>query len=56
MLHQPPLLHSLDLQGLTLAWLPRVDGIFLTESPQHAVVAGRVADVPIIIGKFMRFS
>jgi acetylcholinesterase len=51
MLHRLPLLHSLDLQGLTLAWLPRVDGIFLTEPPPRAVVAGRVADVPIMTGK-----
>ncbi|KAH9034581.1 carotenoid ester lipase precursor [Lactarius pseudohatsudake] len=30
-------------QGLALAWLPRVDGVFLTE--QHAVVRGHVANV-----------
>ncbi|KAH9968428.1 carotenoid ester lipase precursor [Lactifluus volemus] len=40
----------LSRQGLALAWLPRVDGVFLTEPPQQAVVDGRVADVPIITG------
>jgi len=37
-------------QGLALAWLPRVDGVFLTEPPQHAVVRGHVANVPMITG------
>ncbi|KAI9452781.1 carotenoid ester lipase precursor [Lactarius psammicola] len=37
-------------QGLVLAWLPRVDGIFLTEPPQHAVVRGHVSNVPMITG------
>ncbi|KAH9024966.1 carotenoid ester lipase precursor [Lactarius hengduanensis] len=37
-------------QGLALAWLPRVDGVFLTEPPQHAVLRGHVANVPMIAG------
>jgi len=37
-------------QGLALSWLPRVDGVFLTEPPQYAVVRGHVADVPMITG------
>ncbi|KAI0292408.1 carotenoid ester lipase precursor [Russula brevipes] len=37
-------------QGLVLAWLPRVDGVFLTEPPQHAVLRGHVSDVPVITG------
>ncbi|KAH8995061.1 carotenoid ester lipase precursor [Lactarius hatsudake] len=37
-------------QGLALAWLPRVDGVFLTEPPQHAVLRGHVANVPMITG------
>jgi len=37
-------------QGLVLAWLPRVDGVFLTEPPQHAVLRGHVADIPVITG------
>ncbi|KAH9968416.1 carotenoid ester lipase precursor [Lactifluus volemus] len=41
-------------QGLALTWLPRVDGVFLTEPPQYAVVRGHVADVPMITG--MGFS
>ena len=38
------------LKGLALAWLPRVDGHFLTENPQYSVLHGHVADVPIITG------
>jgi acetylcholinesterase len=37
-------------QGLTLAWLPRVDGTFLTEPPQYAVVRGHVSNVPMLTG------
>ncbi|KAI0248236.1 carotenoid ester lipase precursor [Lactifluus subvellereus] len=37
-------------QGLVLAWLPRVDGVFLTEPPQHAVLRGHVSNVPMISG------
>ncbi len=38
------------LQGLVLAWLPRVDGHFVTEPPQYSVLRGHVADVPVITG------
>ncbi len=37
-------------QGLILAWLPRVDGVFLTEQPQVSVLRGLVANVPMITG------
>lgn len=37
-------------QGLALAFLPRVDGIFLTEPPQYAVVRGHVSNVPMLTG------
>jgi len=37
-------------QGLALTWLPRVDGVFLTEPPQYAVLRGHVADVPMLAG------
>ncbi|KAH9966977.1 Alpha/Beta hydrolase protein [Lactifluus volemus] len=37
-------------QGLVLAWLPRVDGVFLTEPPQHSVIRGHVSNVPMITG------
>ncbi|KAN0139659.1 Alpha/Beta hydrolase fold [Lactarius tabidus] len=37
-------------QGLVLAWLPRVDGVFLTEPPQYSVLRGHVANVPLITG------
>ncbi|KAI9443554.1 carotenoid ester lipase precursor [Lactarius indigo] len=39
-------------QALILAWLPRVDGIFLREPPQHSVLRGNVAKVPMITGIF----
>ncbi|KAH0586052.1 hypothetical protein H2248_007327 [Termitomyces sp. 'cryptogamus'] len=37
-------------QSLSLAWLPREDGIFLTENPQQLVLDGKVANVPFITG------
>lgn len=37
-------------QGLALSYMPRVDGDFLTEPPQYAVLRGHVADVPMITG------
>ncbi|KAI0265669.1 carotenoid ester lipase precursor [Gloeopeniophorella convolvens] len=37
-------------QGLVLAWLPRVDGVFLKEPPQYAVLRGHVSNVPMITG------
>jgi len=37
-------------QGLVLAWLPRVDGVFLTEPPQDSVLHGHVSNVPLITG------
>ena len=39
-------------QGLALAWLPRVDGAFLTEPPQYSVLRGHVSNVPMISGMF----
>ncbi|KAH7928750.1 alpha/beta-hydrolase [Leucogyrophana mollusca] len=37
-------------QSLILAWLPRVDGVFLAEDPQYLVEQGSVADIPFISG------
>lgn len=37
-------------QSLNLAWLPRVDGIFLTEPPYNLVAAGQVSNVPFVTG------
>jgi len=37
-------------QGLALAWLPRVDGVFLTAPPQYSVLHGHVSNVPVITG------
>ena len=37
-------------QSLNLAWLPRVDGQFLTDNPQQLILAGKVANVPFVTG------
>ena len=42
----------INSQGLILAWLPRVDGIFLKEPPQYSVLSGHVSRVPMITGVF----
>jgi len=36
--------------SLSLAWLPRVDDVFLTDDPQQLVLQGSVANVPFITG------
>lgn len=41
------------LQSLVLAWLPREDGVFLTDNPQRLVQQGKVARVPIIAGTYI---
>ncbi|OAX36717.1 alpha/beta-hydrolase [Rhizopogon vinicolor AM-OR11-026] len=40
----------MSYQSLALAWLPRVDGVFLTADPQQLVLQGSVADIPFITG------
>ncbi|VDC05627.1 unnamed protein product [Peniophora sp. CBMAI 1063] len=37
-------------QSLSLAYLPRVDGDFITDAPQKLVQQGKVANVPFITG------
>ncbi|KAF9453334.1 alpha/beta-hydrolase [Macrolepiota fuliginosa MF-IS2] len=37
-------------QALRLAWLPRADGVFLTDHPQRLVQQGKIAPVPFITG------
>ncbi|KAF8627374.1 hypothetical protein AX17_006189 [Amanita inopinata Kibby_2008] len=37
-------------QSLNLAWLPRVDGVFLRDNPQQLVLQGSVANIPFITG------
>ncbi|KAJ7776821.1 Alpha/Beta hydrolase protein [Mycena maculata] len=37
-------------QSLVLAWLPREDGVFLTDNPQLLVQQGAVANVPFVTG------
>ncbi|KAF9041954.1 carotenoid ester lipase precursor [Hymenopellis radicata] len=39
-----------DFQSLNLAWLPRTDGIFLTDDAQRLVQQGKIADVPVVSG------
>ncbi|KAF8883776.1 carotenoid ester lipase precursor [Gymnopilus junonius] len=41
-------------QSLNLAWLPRTDGIFLTDNPQRLVQQGKVANIPYITGERLR--
>ncbi|KAG7088897.1 hypothetical protein E1B28_012842 [Marasmius oreades] len=37
-------------QSLNLAWLPRADGVFLSDNPQRLVQEGKVAQIPIVSG------
>jgi len=37
-------------QSLNLAYVPRVDGVFLTDTPQNLVLEGSVANIPFITG------
>jgi carboxylesterase type B len=37
-------------QSLVLAWLPRVDGVFLKDNPQKLIQQGSVANVPFVTG------
>ncbi|OBZ71164.1 Lipase 4 [Grifola frondosa] len=39
-----------SFQSLKLTWLPRVDGIFLSDTPQQLVLQGSVADIPFVTG------
>jgi len=40
----------LSYQALVFAWMPRVDGIFLTDNFQRLVQQGKIANVPFITG------
>ncbi|KAF8432659.1 alpha beta-hydrolase [Boletus edulis BED1] len=40
----------LSYQSAHLAWIPRVDGVFLTAEPLHLVQQGAFADIPFISG------
>lgn len=37
-------------QSLNLAYAPRVDGVFLTDTPHNLVLQGSVAKVPFVTG------
>ncbi|KAF5315221.1 hypothetical protein D9619_007255 [Psilocybe cf. subviscida] len=39
-----------SFQSLNLAWLPRADGVFITDAPQKLVQQGTVANIPYITG------
>lgn len=41
------------IQALNLAWLPRVDGDFLTDTPQNLIDSGSITRVPFISGLFV---
>ncbi|THH21400.1 hypothetical protein EW146_g169 [Bondarzewia mesenterica] len=41
---------TMSPMSLNLAWLPRVDGVFLKDDPQILVQNGNVANVPFITG------
>jgi acetylcholinesterase len=44
-------------KSLALVYLPRVDGVFLTDNPQQLVLRGEVANVPFVAGSYLiRFS
>ena len=35
-----------------LTWIPRTDGVFLTDTPQRLVADGSVARIPIVTGMY----
>lgn len=37
-----------EYQSLNNAWLPRVDGVFITDNPQILIAEGKYAKVPLI--------
>lgn len=37
-------------QSLVLSWLPRADGVFLTDNPQRLVQQGKIANIPFVTG------
>ncbi|KAF9016577.1 alpha/beta-hydrolase [Hymenopellis radicata] len=37
-------------QSLRLAWLPRTDGVLLSDNPQRLVQQGKVANIPFVTG------
>lgn len=40
----------LSYQSLSLAWVPRADGVFLADNPLKLVQEGKVADIPFVTG------
>ncbi|KAF8637278.1 hypothetical protein AX17_002931 [Amanita inopinata Kibby_2008] len=37
-------------ESIIQAWIPRADGMFLKDAPQHLVLQGSVANIPFVIG------
>jgi len=44
---------EIGFQSLNLAWLPRTDGVFLTDDPQKLVQQKKIANIPYITGKIL---
>ncbi|KAI0804505.1 carotenoid ester lipase precursor [Irpex lacteus] len=40
----------LSFQAVNSSWIPRADGVFLLDPPQHAVLKGTVANIPFVSG------
>ena len=43
---------DMHFKSVALAYLPRVDGVFLTDNPQQLVLRGEVANVPFVAGPY----
>lgn len=43
--------YAMSFQGLSEAWAPHADGVFIEAPSQHLVLAGSVANIPFITGK-----
>ena len=54
---QPTTADTHFFKSVVLEYLPRVDGVFLTDNPQQLVLRGEVANVPFVAGSYpIQFS
>ena len=51
-LSRQPAIADTHFKSVVLAYLPRVDGVFLTDNPQQLVLRGEVANVPFVTGLY----
>ena len=52
-----PTIADTHFKSVALAYLPRVDGVFLIDNPQQLVLRGEVANIPFVTGSHpIRFS